>query len=349
MTFSDFPVLLRGVLAGNDLSADEMAGTIGAIMDETLSPVRAAALLAALAAKGETVDEVVGAARAMRERSVRVEHGLPLVLDVVGTGGDNAHTINISTMAAFVVAGCGVPVAKHGNRAASSACGSADVLEALGVKIDRSPESSARVLRAHNIAFLFAQRHHPAMRAVGPIRRELGVRTVFNVLGPLTNPAGANRQVIGVARPEHVVLVADAMRVLGAEAGAVIHGEDGLDEISGEAPTDVVQFDRNGVKHWTLNPADYGVRASRAEIRGGDAAVNAAAVLAILGGERSPRADLVLLNAALALVVASEAVDIHDGMARARTAVDTGRARAALDALRGERASTGSAQAGELV
>jgi anthranilate phosphoribosyltransferase len=341
-----YPALLRGVLAGHHLTADEMASTIGAIMDETLSPVRAAALLAALAAKGETVDEVVGAARAMRERSVRVEHGLPLVLDVVGTGGDNAHTINISTAAAFIVAGCGVPVAKHGNRAASSACGSADVLEELGVKIDRSPESSARILREHNIAFLFAQRHHPAMRAVGPIRRELGVRTVFNVLGPLTNPAGAHRQVIGVARPEHVTLVADALRALGAEAGAVIHGEDGLDEISGEAPTDVVQFDRGGVRRWTLNPSDYGVRASRAEILGGDAAVNADALLSILGGERSPRADLVVLNAALALVVAGEAVDVHDGMARARTAVETGRAHAALDALR---ASTSSAQAGELV
>ena len=338
MTAPDpYPPLLRGVLAGHHLSSDEMASTIGAIMDETLSPVRASALLAALAAKGETVDEVVGAARAMRERSVRVEHGLPLVLDVVGTGGDNAHTINISTMAAFVVAGCGVPVAKHGNRAASSACGSADVLEALGVDIDRSPDASACVLREHNVAFLFAQRHHPAMRAVGPIRRELGVRTVFNVLGPLTNPAGANRQVIGVARPEHVSLVGDALRALGAEAGAVIHGEDGLDEISGEAPTDVVQFDRSGVRRWKLDPAAYGVRASRAEIRGGDAAVNAAAVLAILGGERSPRADLVCLNAALALVVAGEAVDVHDGMARARTSVETGRARAALDALRAHR------------
>ena len=346
MSADGYPALLRGVLAGHHLSSDEMASTIGAIMDETLSPVRAAALLAALAAKGETVDEVVGAARAMRERAVRVEHGLPLVLDVVGTGGDNAHTINISTMAAFVVAGCGVPVAKHGNRAASSACGSADVLEALGVKLDRSPESSARVLRDHNIAFLFAQRHHPAMRAVGPIRRELGVRTVFNVLGPLTNPAGAHRQVIGVSRPEHVALVADALRVLGAEAGAVIHGEDGLDEISGEAPTDVVQFDRGGVRHWTLDPSDYGVHASRAEIRGGDAAENVGAVLSILGGERSPRADLVLLNAALALVVAGEAVDVHDGMVRARTAVDTGRAQAALDALR---APASSAHAGELV
>jgi anthranilate phosphoribosyltransferase len=340
MSADPYPALLRGVLAGNDLSAEEAAALIGAIFDETLSPIRAAGLLAALAAKGETVDELVGAARAMRERSVHVEHGLPLVLDVVGTGGDNAHTINISTAAAFIVAGCGVPVAKHGNRAASSACGSADVLEALGVNIDRSPDASARALRDHNVTFLFAQRHHPAMRAVAPIRRELGVRTIFNVLGPLTNPAGANRQMIGVARPEHVALVAEALRALGGEAGAVLHGADGLDEISGEAPTDVVQFDRDGVRRWTLNPGDYGVHATRAQIQGGDAATNAAALLAILEGERSPRADLVLLNAALALVVASEAVDVHDGMARARTAVDTGRARAALEALRGDQSMT---------
>lgn len=332
-----YPALLRRVIAGEALAAAEMAATIGAIMDETLSPVRAAALLAALAAKGETVDEVVGAATAMRERSIHVEHGLPLVLDIVGTGGDGAHTINISTAAAFIVAGCGVPVAKHGNRAASSLCGSADVLEALGVVLDRGPDFAARALRAHGIAFLFAQRYHPAMRAVGPIRRELGVRTVFNVLGPLTNPAGANRQLIGVARVEHVELVAEALRVLGGEAGAVIHADDGLDEISGEGPTRVVQFDASGVRRWTLDPARYGVHAPLAAVRGGDARTNAAALLAILDGERSPRADLVLLNAALGLVVAGAAADLEEGMVRARTSVETGRARAALDALRTER------------
>ena len=336
MSADAYPALLRGVLGGRDLSADEMAATIGAIMDETLSPVRAAALLAALAAKGETVDEVVGAARAMRERSVRVDHGLPRVLDIVGTGGDNAHTINISTAAALIVAGCDVPVAKHGNRAASSACGSADVLEALGVALDRSPDESARRLREHNIAFLFAQRHHPAMRAVAPVRRELGVRTVFNVLGPLTNPAGATCQVIGVARPEHLDVVAGALRALGAEAGAVIHGSDGLDEISGDVPTDVVQFDRDGVRRWSLDPAAFGVRATRADVAGGDPATNAAALLAIIEGERSARAGVVLLNAALALVVAGDAVDLEDGMARARTSVEKGRARAALDALRSD-------------
>jgi anthranilate phosphoribosyltransferase len=328
-----YPATLRSVLAGRSLSEDQAAALIGAIMDETLTPIRAAALLAALAAKGESVAEVVGAARAMRERSVRVEHGLPLVMDIVGTGGDGAHTINLSTAAAFVVAGCGVPVAKHGNRAASSLCGSADVLEELGVPLDRGPEDSANALRTGGICFMFAQRHHPAMRAVAPIRRELGVRTVFNVLGPLTNPASANRALIGVAHPDQVELVAAALQALGVTAGAVVHAEDGLDEISGESPTQVLQFDRAGVRRWTLDPAAYGVHASRASILGGDARANAAALRAIIENERSERADLVALNAALALVIAGEAVDVEDGLVRARTAIAQGRARAALDAL----------------
>jgi anthranilate phosphoribosyltransferase len=334
---NDYPALLRSVLRGEDLSAADAARMIGGIMDETISPVRTAALFAALAAKGESADEIVGAARAMRERCVRVEHGLPLVLDIVGTGGDGAGTINISTMAALVVAGCGIPVAKHGNRAASSACGSADVLEALGVEIERDPETSARLLREAHIAFLYARRHHPATRAVGPVRSELGVRTIFNVLGPLTNPAGANRQVVGVAEERHLSLLAEALRDLGGDAAAVIHSASGLDEIAGEGPTHVMQFDASGMRRWTLDPSDYGVHAPLDAIRGGDATVNAAALLAILGGERSPRADLVVLNAALALVVADAAADIIDGMERARAAIASGSARAALDALRGER------------
>jgi anthranilate phosphoribosyltransferase len=331
---SDFPALLRGLIAGRDLTADEAAQAIGGIMDETISPVRAAALLAALAAKGETSAEVVGAARAMRERSVRVEHGLPLVLDIVGTGGDGAHTINISTAAALVVAGCGVPVGKHGNRAASSKCGSADVLEALGVQLERDPDTSARLLREACITFLFAQRHHPAFRAVGPIRKELGVRTIFNVLGPLTNPAGANRQVVGVADEQHLMLLAEALRDLGGDAAAVVHSASGLDEIAGDGPTHVVQFDAAGMRRWTLDPADYGVHAPLEAIRGGDAAFNAEVLLAIIEGEKSPRADLVVLNAALALVVAGAAGDIAEGMATARAAIARGAARGALDALR---------------
>jgi anthranilate phosphoribosyltransferase len=331
---NDFPALLRSVLGGVSMTADEAAQAIGGIMDETISPVRAAALLAALAAKGETSAEVVGAARAMRERSVRVEHGLPLVLDIVGTGGDGAHTINISTAAALVVAGCGVPVGKHGNRAASSKCGSADVLEALGVQLERDPDTSARLLREACITFLFAQRHHPAFRAVGPIRRELGVRTIFNVLGPLTNPAGANRQVVGVADERHLVLLAEALRDLGGDAAAVVHSASGLDEVAGEGPTEVVQFDAAGMRRWTLDPADYGVHAPLEAIRGGDAAFNAEVLLAIIEGEKSPRADLVALNAALALVVAGAAADIAEGLATARAAIARGAARGALDALR---------------
>jgi anthranilate phosphoribosyltransferase len=307
---NDYPALLRTVLGGGHLSADQAARAVGAIMDEALSPVRAAAMLAALAAKGE----IVGAATAMRERSLRVVHGLPLVIDVCGTGGDGAQTFNISTAAAFVVAGAGVPVAKHGNRAASSVCGSADVLEALGVPLERASDASGQLLRTANVAFLFAQYHHPAMRAVGPIRSELGVRTIFNLLGPLTNPAGATRQVVGVASARHVDLLAGALRGLGSVAGAVVHSESGLDEIAGDAPTHVAQFNRDGMSRWTLVPADYGIAASPADLRGGDSAVNARALVAILGGERSPRAD---------------------GLIRARASIERGAALAALDALRG--------------
>lgn len=333
---NDFPALLRAVLAGKDLSAHDAARAIGAIMDETISPIRTAALLAALAAKGEAPEEIVGAARAMRERSVRVEHGLPLVIDIVGTGGDGAHTINISTAAAFVVAGAGIPVAKHGNRAASSKCGSADVLEALGVKLERDPESSAHLLRTSRIAFLYAQRHHPAMRAVGPIRGELGVRTIFNVLGPLTNPAGANRQVVGVFDERYLEPLAQGLRDLGGDAGAVVHAASGLDEIAGDGPTQVVQFDAQGMRRWTLHPEHYGVHASIESLRGGDVAFNAAALIAILEGEASPRADLVCLNAALALEIAGAAANIDEGLQIARLSIASGAARDALDALRGE-------------
>lgn len=332
---NDFPQMLRAVLSGVDLGSDDTARAIGAIMDETLSPVRSAALLAALAAKGETVDEIVGAATAMRDRSIRVVHDVPLVIDVCGTGGDGARTLNLSTAASLVIAGAGVAVAKHGNRAASSVCGSADVLEALGVTLERSAAASANLLRTANIAFLFAQFHHPAMRAVGPVRRELGVRTIFNLLGPLTNPAGATHQLVGVAAAAHSELLAAALRGLGTVAGAVVHAENGLDEIAGDAPTHVVQFDRHTVRRWTLIPGEYGIAASLADLRGGDVATNARALLAILDGERSPRADVVCLNAALALVVAGKAGDLHDGLDRARRSIAGGAARAALDALRG--------------
>ena len=329
-----YNALLRRVIAGEDLTAQQTAEAFGALMDETISSVQAAALLAALATKGECSAEIVGAARAMRERSLHVEVDRE-VIDVCGTGGDGAGTINISTAVAFVLAGAGLCVAKHGNRAASSKCGSADVLEAVGVKIDVAPDEAARQLTQHNVAFLFAQHYHPAMRAVGPIRRELGVRTIFNMLGPLTNPARASRQIIGVPHERWVVLLGDALRELGAESGAIVHATNGLDEIAGDVPTRVYQFDRSGTRPWTLNPRDYGISATLDDLRGGDASTNAEALLGILGGERSPRADVVCLNAALAFVVAGKAGSIDEGLALARNTITEGKALRALDALRG--------------
>ena len=325
--------LLRHVIRREDLSAAQMTEAFGAIMDEKMTAVQAAAFVAALATKGESVSEIVGAARAMRERSLCVEHDLDVV-DVCGTGGDATGTINISTAVAFILAGAGLTVAKHGNRAASSSCGSADVLEAVGVTIDVSPEEAARQLRDHHVAFLFAQYYHPAMRAVGPIRRELGVRTIFNMLGPLTNPARAKRQVIGVPVAHWVPLLGEALRELGSEAGAIVHGTNGLDEIAGDVPTRVYQFDASGAREWMLIPHDYGVSASLEELRGGDASTNARALLAILGGERSARADVVCLNASLGFVVAGRVGSIDEGLVLARNTISEGSALRALDALR---------------
>ncbi|MBV8600054.1 MAG: anthranilate phosphoribosyltransferase [Candidatus Eremiobacteraeota bacterium] len=326
---------MRRVIAGESLTSNEGADAIGAIMDETISPVQASALLAALASKGETVAEVVGAARAMRERSLHVESAASNLMDVCGTGGDGAGTINISTAVAFVLAGAGVTVAKHGNRAASSKCGSADVLEALGIEIDVAPEKAAEQLQLHHVAFLFAQRYHPAMRAVAPVRRELGVRTIFNVLGPLTNPARAQRQVVGVPQERWVTLIGEALQALGAQAGAVVHATNGLDEIAGDVPTRVYQFDERGSRMWTLVPHDYGIRATLEDLRGGDAMTNADALVKILSGERSPRSEVVCLNAALGFVVAGKATTIDEGLSLARTSISEGHARRALEALRG--------------
>lgn len=330
----DFPALLRRLIQGGTMTAGESASALGAIFDEQLTTGQAAALLIALASRGETTEEVIGAATAMRQRALRVDHQLPLVLDIVGTGGDGTRSINISTAAALVVAGAGVAVAKHGNRAASSACGSADVLEALGVPLDRDPVETAELLTSDRIAFLFAPRYHPAMKAVAGLRRELGVRTIFNLLGPLCNPAGAQRQLVGVFGEAQVELVAEAMQGLGIEAGAVVHSASGMDEVSGEGPTWVAQFGPDSRSRWVLDPEKHGVRASLDELRGGDARTNAQLILAILRGERSPRADVVVLNAALALLLAGAAGDVDEGMALARSSIGTGAALEALDALR---------------
>lgn len=321
----DFPKTLRQVLDGGDLAEDQTYELIGSFMDGGLSAVQAAGLLTALAAKGERVGELVGAARAMRDRSLHVEHSLPLVLDVCGTGGDGADTINISTMAGFVVAAAGVPVAKHGNRAASSACGSADVLEAAGIQIDVPPERAARQLCDSNFTFMFAPRYHPAMRQVAPVRRELGVRTMFNILGPLTNPARATHQIVGVAREAHLELVGEVLRALGGQ-GAVVHAASGIDEISGEGPTVVYEFSRERVGRYSLDPSAHGISVPLAALRGGSAEVCKDAFESILQGERSPRSDVVALNAALALQISGTVESFGEGLELARELLHSGKA-----------------------
>ncbi len=290
---------------------------IGSLMDGGLSPVQAAGLLTAIAARGESLDEVVGAARAMRERSVRVHHGLDGVVDVCGTGGDGAGTINVSTIAAFIVAAAGVPVAKHGNRAASGTCGSADVLEACGMPLDDGPACAARSLEENNFAFMFAPAYHPAMRDVAPVRRDLGVRTLFNVLGPLTNPAGATHQVVGVARESHLELIGEALRRLGTMRGAVVYGS-GIDEVAGHRPSHVYEVTQTHSARYVLDPRDYGISVPLAEITSPTRAEAERAFTSILQGERSGRADVVALNAALALYVFGAASSITDGLEIAR-------------------------------
>ncbi|HEX5273957.1 MAG TPA: anthranilate phosphoribosyltransferase [Candidatus Rubrimentiphilum sp.] len=322
----NFRELLHQLVAGEDLSEGDAAAIAGAIMDGKTTPAQTAAFLTALAAKGETAAELIGTARAMRERSVKVEHDLPLVADVVGSGGDGADTINISTLAALVVAAAGVPVAKHGNRAASGQCGSADILEAGGMKLDVTPERAAGSLKELGFTFMFAPAYHPAMKNVAPVRRELGIRTIFNMVGPLTNPAQATHLLAGVARADHVEIVGEVLQALGVRAAAVVNASSGIDEIGGEGPTSVYEFGDGTVKRWTLNPQEFGVRASAAEIRGGPVAECRTAFEAILAGERSPRSDVVALNAALAFRLCGKTADIRDGMELARAQLYEGHA-----------------------
>ncbi|MGZ3529786.1 MAG: anthranilate phosphoribosyltransferase [Vulcanimicrobiaceae bacterium] len=332
----EYAPVLRRIIGGADLEDAQAYALFGEIMDGAISPVQAAGLLVALAAKGEATAEVVGAARAMRERSLHVEHGLSKVVDVVGTGGDNANTINISTMTALVVAACGVAVGKHGNRAASSACGSADVLEAQGMVIDLEPGLAARMLRKTNFTFMFAPRYHPAMKNVGPVRRELGVRTIFNVLGPLTNPARATHQVVGVARASQLELMGDVLRGLGVEAGAVVHGADGIDEVGGDGPTLVYSFTRDYAERWRLDPREYGIHAPIEAIRGGSVERCSEAFESILSGEQSPRADVVALNAAFTLLTCNAVGNLNEGLAIARDVLANGRAFEVFEQAKGQ-------------
>jgi anthranilate phosphoribosyltransferase len=290
-------------------------------------------LLMALRVRGETVDEITGAVTVMREKMLRVV-APPDAIDVVGTGGDASGSYNISTCAAFIVAGAGVPVAKHGNRALSSRSGAADVLGALGVALDLTPEGVARCIRDAGIGFMFAPAHHPAMKNVGPTRAELGTRTIFNLLGPLSNPAGVRRQMVGVFSRHWIEPLAQVLRNLGSESAWVVHGSDGLDEITTSGPTHVAALERGTVRTFTISPEDVGFAPVKPEaLRGGDAEDNAQALSDVLRGKKGPYRDVAILNAAAGLIVAARAKDLEQAVALATKSVDSGEAEGRLDRL----------------
>jgi len=322
------------VMSGVDLLGEEAEAVMGQIMAGEVTPAQIGAFLTALRLKGETVEEITGCARAMRRSAIPVRPRRRDLVDTCGTGGDRAGTFNISTTAAFVVAGAGLGVAKHGNRSVSSHCGSADVLEALGINLELTPEQVAHCIDEVGIGFLFAPRLHPAMKhAIGP-RREMGVRTIFNILGPLTNPAGATRQIMGVYDPNLTSPLAQVLGKLGAQAAFVVHGADGLDELSTTGINRVSHLRDGGVKDFSLDPAELGLPGARLEdLRGGTAEENAQITRAILAGERGPRRDVVLLNAAAALVAGGVAGDFEGGLQQAAEAIDSGSAREKLEGL----------------
>lgn len=325
---------LHKAAAGSDLTAGEAYQAMGALLDGAAPEAQTAGLLVALRIKGESSSELSGFARAMRERMLFVDAGTD-VIDTAGTGGDNAGTFNISTIAALVMAGAGARVAKHGNRSISSAAGSADVLEALGVRISMSPEEAASAVREIGIGFLFAPALHPAMRHAQPVRKALKLRTVFNLLGPLCNPARAQFQLIGAPSPIAARLMAEALAELGTRRSFVVHGHDGLDEITTTGPTDVYEVTVEGVTKHLWTPADFGVpRAFSSSLIGGDAVRNAQITLDIFSGAEGPARDIVLVNAAAGLVAAGIAPTLHSGVGMAAEAIDSGAARAKLEVLR---------------
>ncbi|MHB8158405.1 MAG: anthranilate phosphoribosyltransferase [Desulfocucumaceae bacterium] len=323
---------IHKAVSGLDLGEKEAGAVMDVIMGGEASPAQIAALLIAMRLKGETAEEIAGFARVMRGRATQIKTRYPLVVDTCGTGGDGVNTFNISTAAALVVAGCGVPVAKHGNRSVSSKCGSADVLEALGININLTPEEKENCIDKLGIAFLFAPTLHGAMKyAAGP-RREIGVRTVFNVLGPLTNPAGASAQVLGVYSRELVPKMAEVLAKLGTKGAFVVHGAGGSDEITPVGPAYVCEVKGGAVKEFQLDPMDFGIkRANMEDLKGGAPSENAAIIKRILMGEGGPPRDAVILNSSLALVAAGAAEDISDGIKRSYYSIDSG---SALNKLR---------------
>jgi anthranilate phosphoribosyltransferase len=327
-----WPVILGTLLEGGDLDADTARVTMAEILDGAASPAQIAAFIVALRMKGETVTELGGMVDAMLDASTRVEIDLSgPVIDVVGTGGDRAHTINVSTISAMVVAGAGGRVCKHGNRAASSACGAADLLEALGVAIELGPAGVAACVHEAGIGFCFAPRYHPAMRHAGPSRRDLGIPTAFNILGPLSNPGRVKRYLIGVADLRMADRMAGVLRDKGAERALIVHGGDGLDELTTTGPSTVVELRDGDVSTWDVDPQDLGLRrVDREDLVGGDATINADLARRVLAGEHGPHRDIVSLNAGAGLVVAGLADDLPAGIEAAREAIDSGAAVRAL-------------------
>lgn len=324
---------LNQVVENRDLTQDEAAAVAGLIMRGEATQAQIGGFLVALRMKGETVDEIAGFVRAMRENAVPCPMTVPVV-DIVGTGGDHAGTFNISSTSAFVVAGAGGAVAKHGNRGISSRSGAADVLSHLGVSLELAPSEVARCVETAGVGFLFAQSFHPAMRHVGPARKEMAVRTVFNLLGPMTNPAGTKRLVIGVFAKRWCRPMAEALAKLGTERAWVVYGSDGLDEITLTGPTHVVEWNGEELREFDIAPSDVGLQVADAEdLKGGEPPENAVILRDILSGVPGPKRDIVVMNSAAALVVLGKATDLREGVAMAQASIDTGAALKALDTL----------------
>ncbi len=329
-----FKELLTKIIARNDLSKSEMFEMMSLILDGQLTNAQIGGFMTAMASKGETFEELAGAAECMRGKSARIQPIVGPLVDTCGTGGDGADTFNISTAAAIVAAGAGVKIAKHGNRSVSSKCGSADVLEALGLDLNIEVETVEMSVNDIGIGFMFAPNHHKAMKHAAPARKELGVRSIFNMLGPLTNPAGADRQVLGVFKAELTEMFAQALKLLGGKRAFVVHGHDGLDEISVCGPTRVSELNAGQVKTYDLYPEHYiGDVYSPSEIKGGDVRTNAWIISEILDGKPGACRDIVVLNAAAAIAVADLAPDLRKGVEMACESIDSGKAKAKLDQL----------------
>ena len=329
----DLKSIIGKVATGASLSREEAASAFDAVMSGEATPSQMGGLLMALRVRGETVEEITGAVTAMRSKMLTVDAPADAV-DIVGTGGDGSGSVNVSTCAAFIVSGTGLPVAKHGNRALSSRSGTADVLASLGVKLDLKPEQVGRCVRECGIGFMFAPAHHPAMKNVGPTRVELATRTIFNLLGPLSNPAGVKRQMVGVFSRQWVQPLAQVLKNLGSESAWVVHGSDGLDEITLAGPTFVSALHKGEIRNFEVTPEDVGLpRCESGALKGGDADANAIALQSVLDGKPSPYRDVALMNAAAALVVAGRAKDLKEGVAIGAKSLDSGAANARLKHL----------------